>query len=152
MAVENAEAPGGEHQQARAGKQNAHDADGELALGAVEAGRDGVDQPGRGQHAGQHQRRGGQRQNGTDGAGHAAGLLFVAFGQQAGVNRNERGREYALAEQVLQEIGDAEGGVEGVGGVREAEVMGEDALADEADQAAEQDAGADQRGVTAGGC
>jgi len=56
-----------------------------------------------------------------------------------------------LREQVLQEIGNAEGRVESVGGVIEAEIMGEDALADQADQAAEQDAGADQGGVTRGG-
>ena len=29
MAIQDAEAPGGENQQARAGEQNAHDADGE---------------------------------------------------------------------------------------------------------------------------
>jgi len=44
----------------------------------------------------------------------------------------------------LQDIGDADAGFEGVGGVGVAEVMGEDAFADEAGDAAQQDAGPDQ--------
>ena len=44
MAVQNPQAPRRHHQQPDAGKQNAHDADGELALGARESGRDDVDQ------------------------------------------------------------------------------------------------------------
>ena len=48
-------------------------------------------------------------------ARHASRFFFVALGQQARIDRNERRRKHALAEQVLQEIGDAERGVEGVG-------------------------------------
>ena len=66
------------------------------------------------------------------------------------VHRDEGGRQHALAEQVLQEVRDAEGGVERVGGVRQAEVVREDALAHQAQHAAQQDAGGDQEGETAG--
>ena len=44
-------------------------------------------------------------------------LLVLAARAQAGVDRNERGRQHAFAEQVLQEVGNAERGVERVGGV-----------------------------------
>ena len=86
-------------------------------------GSDGVDQVRRGQHAEQHQHRRGQRQNRGDRAGHAARFLLVALGQQARVDRNERRREHALAEQVLQKVGNAEGRVEGVGGIRQSEIV-----------------------------
>jgi len=44
----------------------------------------------------------------------------------------------------LQDVGDADAGLEGVGGVRVAEVVREDAFADEAGDAAQQDTGRDQ--------
>jgi hypothetical protein len=46
----------------------------------------------------------------------------------------------------LQDVGDAKAGLKGVGGGGVAEVMGEDALADQAGDAAEEDAGGDQPG------
>ena len=51
-----------------------------------------------------------------------------------------------FAEQVLQEVRNAERGGEGVGGVvAQAEVVREDALADQPGEPAEEDAGADQQ-------
>jgi hypothetical protein len=44
----------------------------------------------------------------------------------------------------LQDVGDADAGLEGVGRVRVAEVVREDAFANEAGDAAQQDAGPDQ--------
>ena len=76
-----------------------------------------IDQHRRGQHAQQHEHRRGERQNRADRARHPPGFLFVAFRQQPRIHRNERSREHAFAEQVLQEIGNAEGGVERVRGV-----------------------------------
>ncbi len=97
------------------------------------------------------QHGGGERQDRKHGAGHAARFLLVLARKQVRVDRDERGREHALAEQVLEEIGDAEGGIEGVGGVRcEAEVVGEDAQAHQAHDAAEQDPSRHQEGGTAG--
>ncbi len=77
--------------------------------------------------------------------------LFVLFArQQAGVDGNERGGEHAFAEQVLQEIGDAEGGPEGVRRVGIAEVVREDAVADQAGDAAQEDSGGHQKRVLPG--
>ena len=51
-----------------------------------------------------------QRQKGSHGPGGAARLFVVLAREQAGVYRNERSGENAFAEQILQGIGDAEGG------------------------------------------
>ena len=50
-------------------------------------------------------------------------------------------------EEILEDIGDAEGCPEGVGGVGVAEVMGEDAVADQSGDAAQQDPRRHQRRV-----
>ena len=151
MAVENSEAPGREHQQPRAGEQDAHQPDSQLPLGAAEAGRDAVDQVRRREHSGQHQDRRDQSQNRGHGARHVARLLVVLARQQAGIDRDEGCGKHPFAKQVLQKVGNAEGGVEGVGGVGNLpEVVREDALADQPDQAAEQDAGGHQERQAAG--
>ena len=68
------------------------------------------------------------------------------------IHRDERRRERAFAEQVLQEVGNAERGVERVGGVgAEAEVVREDALPDEAGQPRQQNAGRDEERRNHGG-
>ena len=55
-------------------------------------------------------------------------------------------RQRAFAEQVLQEVRDAHAGGERVGGVgAQAEVVREDALADQPGDPAEENAGGDQR-------
>ena len=46
-----------------------------------------------------------------------ATCVVVALADQAGVDGDEGGRQYAFAEQVLEKIGNAERGGEGVGGV-----------------------------------
>ena len=65
--------------------------------------------------------------------------------EQPRVDGDERGRERALAEDVLEEVGDSERRVEGVRRVGVAEEVGEDALADDADDAAQQDPRADEK-------
>jgi hypothetical protein len=74
------------------------------------------------------------------------------FGAEPRVDGDEGGGEHALAEEVLQEVGNAKGGAKGVGGVGVAEVVSEDAVADEADEAAEQDADGDEMRMRFGGC
>ena len=112
---------------------------GHLALLALESRRDHGDEPRREQHAGQHQRRGHQSQQRGHRACHPAGLRVVPAGAKSGVDRDERGREHAFAEQVLQEVGDPERGVERVGGVGGAEVVREDPVPDQPDDPAEED-------------
>ena len=93
--------------------------------------------------------RRGEREDRAHRAGDAAGFLLVALREQARVDGNERCGEHAFAEQVLQKIRDAEGGVEGIGLVELAEVVGEDALPDQSDDAADQNPRGDQKRVAA---
>ena len=76
----------------------------------------------------------------TDAPGH----FLVVFREQARVDGDERRGEHALAEEVLQEVRDLEGGLECAGGGGVAKVVREDALADEARDAAQQDARGDE--------
>ena len=62
------------------------------------------------------------------------GILALAL-QRAGVERDEGGVEGALGEQPAEQIGEAEGGIEGVGDRPGAERAGHHHLADEAEQA-----------------
>ena len=139
MAVEDAEAPGGSDEQACAGKEDADEEDGELALLAVEAGGDGVDEPGGGENTEENEERSADGEESRNGTGGFAGFFFVFAGEQVGVNGNEGGGEDAFAEKVLQEVGDAEGGFEDVGRIGVAEIVSEHAIADESGKAAEEE-------------
>ena len=57
--------------------------------------------------------------------------------------------EYSFAEQVLQEVRNAEGGAKSVGGVGVAEVVGEYAVAHQSDNPAEEDSRRDRDRRTA---
>ncbi len=112
----------------------------------MKAGDDDVDEQRGEKHAGEHEKRGDKHQNGKDGAGGAGGLVVALLGIEPGVDGDEGCRENAFAEEVLQHVGDAEGGLEGIGGHGVAEIMREDTLADKADELGEQDAGGDGKG------
>ena len=77
-----------------------------------------IDQVRRRQHAQQHEHGDGERQDRAHRAGYASGFLLVLLRQQARIHRNEGRREHAFAEEILQEIGNPEGRVERVRGVR----------------------------------
>jgi hypothetical protein len=78
--------------------------------------------------------------------------LRVAARKRRRVDRNERGRERALSEEVLQQVGNAECGVEGIGRIgRLAEVVREYTLADESGEPAAQDPERDERGAATAG-
>ena len=144
MAVEHAEAPGRHHQQPGAGKEDAHQRIVSSRLAPVNPGAIAVDQVRRGQHAQRDQDRNPEREHRAHAPRQRLGRFLVALAQKLAVDRDEGGREHALAEQVLQDVGDADAGLEGVGGVGVAEVMREDAFANEAGDAAQQDTGRDQ--------
>ena len=141
MAVEHAQAPRRQHQQPGARKQDAHELNRERALIAVEPGRDEIDEQRRGEHAGEDDRAHHQREERQDGAGHAVGIAPLALCDERRVDRDERRRQRAFAEQILQNVGNAERRAEGVGFGAEAEVVREDALPDQAGQPRQQDAG-----------
>jgi len=79
-----------------------------------------------------------------DGTRESARPLFVATRQHPAVDRDERRRERLLAEQVLQHVGRAEGGLEDVGVRPDAEHGAGRGGAREAGDSAGQDAGADR--------
>src|SRR5262249_28324432 len=92
-----------------------------------------------------------EREQARHHAGDAPGLLLASLGEEARIDGDERRREDALAEEVLEEVRDAQRRLEGAGGVRAAEGVRGDARADEAGDAREEDAGGDrQRGEPAG--
>ena len=128
-------------EQTGAWEQNADQLDRQLALGAAETRCDRGNEQRCGQDARQHQDGDDEREDGSDRAGHARRLLALATSEKRGVDGNERGRERALAEQILQRVRDAKRRHEGVRRIGfQAEVVGEDALADEAGDAAAEDA------------
>ena len=133
MAVQHAETPRRQDQQPGARKQHADDRHRQIAFLAGEARRDHGAERGRGDDASQDDHGDDQREQGADGTRHAVGFARLAAREQRRVDRNERRGERPLAEQVLEEVGDAETGGEGVGGVAlQAEIVREDALPDEA--------------------
>ena len=84
-------------------------------------------------------------EQGADGTRHAVGFARLAAREQRRVHRNERRGQRPFAEQVLEEVGDAETGGEGVGGVAlQAEIVREDPLPDEAGKPADENAGGDE--------
>ena len=149
MAVEDAETPRRQHEQPGAGEQDAGNGNRQLAFLAAEARRNQRDEQRRREHAGEHERRRDEREQRRNRTCDAYCLLSLVSGDERRIHGYERGRQRTFAKQVLQEIGNAERRHERVGGVRlEAEVVGENALADEAGQPAAQDAQRDERRMT----
>jgi hypothetical protein len=148
VTVENAEAPRGQHQQPRAGKQNPNQLDRQLAFRAGKSGRDCRNQQRRGEHAEEHQHRDDERPERTDRAGNMVGLLAVAARDERGVHGDERRGQRAFTEQVLQKVGNPKRRVERIRGVRfEAEVVREDLEANEPGEPAEKNARGDEDGA-----
>src|SRR6266852_3621822 len=152
MAVQDAKAPRGHHQKAGAGKQDADDGDGQLAPGAGESWSDGADDPWRREDADEDDAADHQSQKRADRAGDAIGLPSFAAREQRRVDRDERSRERPFAEQVLQEVGNAETGRPRIGGVGgQPEVVSDDSLPDETRQPAAQNTDGHEQRRTARG-
>ena len=75
-----------------------------------EAGRDGIDEERCREHADQHEHGGEQGQNREDGSGDAPGFFAFLVRHEVRINGDEGCGKHAFAEQVLQEIGDAQRG------------------------------------------
>jgi hypothetical protein len=118
VAVENAETPGREHQQAHSGEQDAHDLNRQRSRLPFEAGGDDVDEPRRRENAKEYDDGNDEAQEREDGARHPPCSLPVATRQEPGVHRNERRGEHTFPEEVLQQVGNAEARAEGIRGVR----------------------------------
>ncbi len=89
-------------------------------LAPLKAGRDDRRRGPASEDAKDHQRGDSKRKQCPDGAGHAVGFLLLCPHTSAGVDRDEGRRQRALAEQVLQEVRDAERRGECVRGVAQA--------------------------------
>jgi hypothetical protein len=150
MAVEDAEAPGGEDEEPGAGKEDTDEIDRQLALCPFEAGSDQIDQQRRGQNAEKNENRCNERQNRRDRTGHPSPLLLILLRQKPRIDRNERCREHPFAEEILQEVRYPEGGLEGIGGDRVAEIMSKNPLAYQSGDPAQQNPGPDEERRTAG--
>ena len=64
---------------------------------------------------------------------------LLAARKKIRIDRDEGSRQHTFAEEILQKVGDAEGGLEHVGGVGIAEIVSEDAVADQAGNATQKD-------------
>jgi hypothetical protein len=71
-------------------------------------------------------------------------LFFIFLRQQFCVNGNKRRRKRAFAENVLQEVWNAERGAERVAFAGTAEVVRKDSLANETDDAADENTRTDE--------
>ena len=112
MAVEHSQTPRRQHEETRSRKQDLHDADRQRADLALEPGRDEIDDPGRDEHADQHDASDDHAQQRHDDAGHATGQFLVFLRDQLRVNRDERSGQHAFSEEVLQKVRDLQSGFE----------------------------------------
>jgi hypothetical protein len=105
MAVEDAEAPGRQHEEPRAGKQDPHQPDGDFALLPREPRRDDGDEPWREEDPDQHQHRGRQSEKRGDRRGDPPGLGFVARGPEPGVYRMNEAERTPSPKRFCRKLG-----------------------------------------------
>src|SRR2546421_7743500 len=101
MAVEYAQTPSGEDEQASAGKKDFDQPDSPLAFLAFKAGRNQVNQVRCGEHADEDDDRSDEREQREHGVGDMRGLFLIAARQQVGIDGNEGSGERAFAKDVL---------------------------------------------------
>ncbi len=119
---------------------------------AFEARREHGHEHGREHHAEQRDGARDGEQQSEHGARDPAGFLRAALAEQLRVNGNERRAQRALPEQILQHVGQPQPGTEHVGLKTRAEIRRDDALANEAHDAADEDAaGHEHRSSARGG-
>ena len=148
MAVQERQRPRREGQDARSGKEDAQQARQDVhSIVPYEAGGEHGCQVGSGPDPRHGQGSGDDNQEAEHGARDAAGLLLPALFDQAGVDGDERSAERALAEQVLNQIGNPERSPPRVGERTVAKVVRKDRLAPKAENPADDDAGSRSRGA-----
>ena len=131
VAVQHAEAPRGEHEHADTGGHDLHEVGRELVSCVVEAGCDQPRQRSSRDHPEQHHRCDHRQQEGEHRVREACRCSFVLVDHRR-VHRDERRRQDALAEEVLQQVRDAQGVGERVARTAEPEAPADERLADEA--------------------
>jgi hypothetical protein len=111
---------------------------------------DGFNKPGSREYSDEDKYGSAESQESGDSTSGFASFVLIVAREKTGINRDEGGGKDAFTEEILKKVWDTEGGSENVGGVRVAKVMGEDAVADQAGDAAEEDACGDKEGVASG--
>ena len=128
------------------GEHDAGEEDDALAFGGIEAGGDEFDELGRENFGERDQDDEDHAHHGHHGGKGAPAFVFAFFGDVHGENRDESYAERAACDQIIQEIGESEGGVVGVGDGVGADLVGDGPFAEEPENAAEQHAGHDDAG------
>jgi hypothetical protein len=144
MAVQNAETPCRENQEAGPWEEQRHQTHSEFALLSGEPGCDDRGERTGGEHPDQHDHGGAAGKEAEGRIGQMRGLLVFAQASQAGVYRNERSRKDSFAEKILKKIGNAKRRAERVGEVGKSGSSERGALPDEPDETAQQDSGSDE--------
>jgi hypothetical protein len=115
VAIEDAETPGGEDEKADAGKHDLNEVNGQKAFLSAKTEGDQVHHRRSKENAKENDDTYGEGEEARNDAGYFSGELGFAFGEEPGVNRDERGGEDAFAEQILKEIGNSRCGGKGIG-------------------------------------
>ena len=128
------------------GKQDPHDQDRQLARALVaKAGGEHVRRAGaRRDHTDHGHRARDQRQQRADRSRDARRLLGPALRQQPRVDRDERRRQHALAQQILQHVRNLQRGLVRIRSRRDPEEVADRAIADEPGDLRQQDPGPDR--------
>jgi hypothetical protein len=131
----------GEGHQRQERKHHARELDGDrdLAGNPLEAGRERAHEGPREDESHHDERAQHHHEQRHQAVGQTVGALGAAFLQRAGIRRDERRGKRPLREQVAQQVGDAEGGLEGVRVEPGPQQRREDLLAHEAEHAGEED-------------
>ena len=142
MAVEDAQAPRRKDEESGAREEDPRELNREVAPLARESSGNQGNQEWREEHTGKHDDCGREGESYRHYAGKPVRFLLFVAAEETGIFGNEGRRENAFAKQILQQVGNPDGGVERVGGERAAEVEREDLVPDEPGYATEKNPGA----------
>ena len=144
VAVQDAEAPAGKDEHAGGWKDDPHERDGEVEARVVGVAEH--DRPcdlWREDDAEDDDERCRKSEHGRNGPGNPSRFFFVPF-DFGGVHGDERRRKGALAEEHLENVGDAGGDTKGVARSSETHKRGEDSGADDTGQTRQKDSCGDE--------
>lgn len=122
------------------GKHEASEENDLLLLGGAESGRNQGDDLRREDFRDAYEEDYQEAHEGHHGGKNVPGFVFLIFGDEFGEDRNESDAERTARDEVIQKIGQSEGGVVGVGDGVGTDLVGNGPFAQKSEQAAEQDA------------
>lgn len=146
MGGEHAERPRRQDEDARHREEDPHELRGERPLVPMKSRRDEAGE-GRGEQRSEDAQRHDEHEQCPEGGAREPSRPRVAVEPELRVDRDEGRAERALAEEVLRDVSDPERGRDRVGRFTGAEVVGDDLLPREADEARREDPDRDERGA-----